>query len=48
VARALGALSGFSMTEQRSRHLRGIGAVTPFELARSTGARRARPWEHHA
>lgn len=48
VARALGTLSGFSMTEQRSRHLRGIGAVTPFELARSTGARRARPWEHHA
>ena len=48
VARALGALSGFSMVEQRPRHLRGIGAVTPFELARSTGARRARAWDHHA
>lgn len=48
VARALGALSGFSMVEQRRRHLRGIGTVTPFELARSTGARRARAWDHHA
>ena len=48
VARALGTLSGFSMIEQRRRHLRGIGTVTPFELSRSTGARRARSWDHHA
>jgi len=48
VARALGTMSGFTMTEQRRRHLRGIGTVTPFELARSTGARRSRAWDHHA
>lgn len=48
VARRLAALSGFSMVEQRPRLLRGIGEVRPFELARSTGARRARPWDHHA
>ncbi|KGN30938.1 adenylyl cyclase [Knoellia flava TL1] len=48
VARRLASLSGFSMVEQRPRHLRGIGEVRPFELARSTGARRARPWDHHA
>ena len=48
LARALGTLSGFSMIEQQRRHLRGIGTVTPFELSRSTGARRARSWDHHA
>ncbi|MEO6019143.1 MAG: adenylate/guanylate cyclase domain-containing protein [Knoellia sp.] len=48
VARMLGALSGFSMIEQRRRHLRGIGTITPFELARSSGARRERPWDQHA
>lgn len=48
VARSLGALSGFSMIEQRRRHLRGIGTITPFELARSSGARRDRPWDQHA
>ncbi|KGN36901.1 adenylate/guanylate cyclase domain-containing protein [Knoellia subterranea] len=48
VARALGTLSGFTMIEQRRRHLRGIGTITPFELARSSGARRDRPWDQHA
>jgi adenylate cyclase len=48
VARALATLSGFSMIEQRRRHLRGIGTVTPFELARSKGARKDRPWDQHA
>lgn len=48
VARALGTRSGFSMIEQRRRHLRGIGTITPFELARSTGARRERAWDQHA
>ncbi|KRE43750.1 adenylate/guanylate cyclase domain-containing protein [Knoellia sp. Soil729] len=48
VARALGTLSGFSMIEQRRRHLRGIGTITPFELARSSGARKDRPWDQHA
>jgi adenylate cyclase len=48
VARALATLSGFSMIEQRRRHLRGIGTVTPFELARSKGARQDRPWDQHA
>ncbi|KGN30433.1 adenylyl cyclase [Knoellia sinensis KCTC 19936] len=48
MARALGTMSGFTMTEQRRRHLRGIGSITPFELARSTGVRRERPWDRHA
>lgn len=48
VARALATLSGFSMIEQRRRHLRGIGTITPFELARSKGARKDRPWDQHA
>ncbi|PRY55888.1 adenylate cyclase [Knoellia remsis] len=48
VARELGSLSGFTMTQQRPRHLRGIGTVTPFELGRSTGARRDRSWDRHA
>ena len=48
VARALATLSGFSMVEQRRRHLRGIGTITPFELARSKGARKDRPWDQHA
>lgn len=48
VARSLGTLSGFTMIEQRRRHLRGIGTITPFELARSSGARRDRPWDQHA
>lgn len=37
----LAELSGFSLRTQRRRHLRGIGAVTPREVTRSHGERRA-------
>ena len=43
LARQLGAVSGFRLTPGRRRTLRGIGPVTPFELQRSIGARRAGP-----
>lgn len=48
VAKELGTMSGFTMVEQRRRHLRGIGAITPFKLARSSGVRHDRPWDRHA
>lgn len=40
LARRLGSVSGFRTSAQRRRTLRGIGAVTPFELHRAPGARR--------
>ncbi len=40
LAKMLGSVSGFTMTELRRRHLRGIGMVTPSELRRATGERR--------
>jgi adenylate cyclase len=39
LAKRLVAVSGFSMTPQRRRTLRGIGAVTPSELRRAAGDR---------
>ncbi len=44
LARPIGAVSGFELHPQRRRHLRGIGTVTPSELARTTGTR---PREEH-
>ncbi len=41
LAARLGDVSGFEMTTQRRRVLRGIGPVTPSELRRAPGARRA-------
>jgi adenylate cyclase len=41
MARALGAVSGFTATERRRRMLRGIGVVTLHELRRAPGGRRA-------
>ncbi|MBM6402927.1 adenylate/guanylate cyclase domain-containing protein [Phycicoccus sp. CSK15P-2] len=40
MARALGAVSGFSAIERRRRMLRGIGVVTLHELRRAPGGRR--------
>lgn len=45
LARRLASASGFGMRPHRRRQLRGIGAVTPSELSRATGAR---PREEHA
>jgi len=39
LAKLLGSVSGFTMTELRRRHLRGIGMVTPSELRRAPGER---------
>ncbi len=39
LARPIGSVSGFELRWQRRRHLRGIGAVTPRELLRTTGTR---------
>ncbi len=41
LAKRLGQVSGFAMTELRRRHLRGIGMVTPSELRRAAGERRS-------
>jgi adenylate cyclase len=40
LATSLASVSGFEMTPQRRRTLRGIGPVTPSELRRSSGGRR--------
>ncbi len=43
LAQLLSTVSGFTMTELRRRHLRGIGMVTPSELWRASGERRTVP-----
>ena len=43
LAKRLGTVSGFVVTPQRRRTLRGIGSVGPSELSRSGGARRGGP-----
>ena len=45
LARRLGSVSGFDLTPQRRRSLRGIGTVTPAELRRSSGGRRVLSWD---
>ena len=39
LAKLLRSVSGFTMTELRRRHLRGIGMITPSELRRASGER---------
>lgn len=39
LARPIGSVSGFGLRPQRRRNLRGIGAVTPSDLSRTTGTR---------
>lgn len=41
LGRRLGSVSGFSLTPQRRRSLRGIGSVTPMELRRAVSSRRS-------
>jgi adenylate cyclase len=41
LGRRLGSVSGFALTPQRRRSLRGIGSVTPMELRRAVSSRRS-------